>query len=463
MPNIRSEFAGTATTRAQRQSETVKTHLDRVLKATLECAPKSSDPIAMSWCRSAKSHRVDPDSKAAPSILTSGELSERREPLAKLMADAREELDQLYAVVKNARYTVLLCDDQGVAVEHRGNEAEAEDFKYWGTWLGGVWNEQFEGTNGIGTCIAENHSITVHHSQHFRARHISLSCSGAPIFNPAGKLIAVLDVSSIDPQLSEASHALTGPLTELSARAIEERCFRESFRSDWIIAVAPIATLSPGMLIAVDADHRLVGADRYARSLLASSNLRLEEGVNVWSLFERNPDILRRGDRGDVAAAVTMAGSSDLHTALITPPEAARWNPEMARLHSRPRLHGIRGFLSVPLMARNRGGLAPAVLRRVKEFIDANLEKSIDLETLATIAGFSVFHFARAFKRSEGMTPHAYVLERRLDRAQDLLASSDFSLFEIARASGFADKGHLARHFRQRLGISPSDLRKSLR
>src|SRR5438132_2961280 len=101
-----------------------------------------------------------------------------------------------------------LCDDKGFAVDHRGNQIEADQFKQWGTWLGGVWSEEAEGTNGIGTCIAEERPVTIHQSQHFRARHISLSCSGAPIFDDDGKLAAVLDVSSIDPQLSERSHAL---------------------------------------------------------------------------------------------------------------------------------------------------------------------------------------------------------------------------------------------------------------
>jgi hypothetical protein len=71
---------------------------------------------------------------------------------------------------------VLLCDQHGVAIEHRGEEALGDQFRFWGPWLGGVWSEEVEGTNGIGTCIAEKRPITVHLSQHFRARHIALSC-----------------------------------------------------------------------------------------------------------------------------------------------------------------------------------------------------------------------------------------------------------------------------------------------
>jgi GAF domain len=126
------------------------------------------------------------------------------------LSTAQEELDRLYKVVREAGYTILFCDSAGVAIEHRGEQAEAGDFEYWGTWLGGVWAEEIEGTNGIGTCITEERPVTVHRTQHFRSRHINLSCSGAPIFGVDGQLLAVLDVSAIDPLRSERAHALTG-------------------------------------------------------------------------------------------------------------------------------------------------------------------------------------------------------------------------------------------------------------
>ena len=110
-----------------------------------------------------------------------------------------------------------------------------------------------------------------------------------------------------------------------------------------------------------------------------------------------------------------------------------------------------------------RGGLPPRALRRVREYIESHLEENIALETLADIAGFSTFHFARAFKQSEGVTPHGYLVERRVERAQKLLTGANLSLSEIALASGFSDQSHLARHFRQRVGVSPSMFRWSKR
>src|SRR3954470_1785415 len=237
------------------------------------------EEVASSWQRSANKYRVDPVDSHAPRILTSGELKDFRGPLDKLIFSAQEELDRLYSVVREARYTVLLCDNSGVAVEHRGDDAQASRFEYWGTWLGGVWSEEIEGTNGIGTCIVEERPVTVHRSQHFRSRHIDLSCSGAPVFGADGRLIAVLDVSAIDPKLSEAAHALTGALTVRSARDLEERFFREQFRREWIVAVAPQEGGVIGMLLAIDSNQRIVGANRAARSSLSLDDRGLQAGV----------------------------------------------------------------------------------------------------------------------------------------------------------------------------------------
>ena len=230
------------------------------------------EEVSSSWQRSANEFGVDAGSSEAPRVLSSYELRPLREPLDRLIFSAQEEIDRLYKVVREAGYTLLFCDTTGIAVEHRGDETDASRFKYWGTWLGGVWSEAAEGTNGIGTCIAEERPITVHRDQHFRSRHVDLSCSAAPIFDVDGSLAAVLDVSAIDPERSEGAHALAGALTINSARAIEERFFREQFRHEWVVAVAPPEETAAGMLLAVDRDHGIIGANRTART---SYNRRL--------------------------------------------------------------------------------------------------------------------------------------------------------------------------------------------
>jgi transcriptional regulator GlxA family with amidase domain len=111
----------------------------------------------------------------------------------------------------------------------------------------------------------------------------------------------------------------------------------------------------------------------------------------------------------------------------------------------------------------HRGGLPPRALQRVREFIEAHLEESISIQALAEIAGLSMCHFARAFKQSEGMTPHDYLVQRRVRRTQELLAATDLPLSEIAIAVGFADQSHCARRFREHVGLTPSRYRWSTR
>ena len=425
--------------------------------------PPGIEAVSSSWRRSARKYGLDPIDSKAPRILTPAELNYFREPLDKLIFSAREEIDELYKVVREAGYVVLFCDSSGVAVAHRGEDVWASQFEYWGTWLGGVWSEELEGTNGIGTCIVEERPITVHRSQHFRSRHINLSCSGAPVFGVDGRLIAVLDVSAIDPELSERAHALTGALTVRSARAIEERFFREQFRREWIVAVAPPVGGGPGMLLAIDGNQRIIGADRVARTSLMLDDRGLGAGTSLWSIFERDVGLFRRQDRTDISARLLIAGSNDSRLALVTPPDhpvTASSNPTNCNLHTRPRL-GSFDISRLPQAPQAHGGLSPSAMRRVREYVEVHLGESIDLSMLAGVAGLSVHHFARQFKQSAGVTPHVYLTQKRVERAQEMLVRTDLSLAEIALAVGFFDQGHLARHFRHMFGTTPREFRWS--
>jgi AraC-like DNA-binding protein len=108
-----------------------------------------------------------------------------------------------------------------------------------------------------------------------------------------------------------------------------------------------------------------------------------------------------------------------------------------------------------------RGGLAPRVLRRIHEYIDDNIDQRISVGLLAALANLSVCYFVRAFKQSMGVTPHDYLIRRRVERTKQLLSGTDIPLSQIALAAGFADQSHFARRFRQHVGMSPRDYRWS--
>jgi transcriptional regulator GlxA family with amidase domain len=119
----------------------------------------------------------------------------------------------------------------------------------------------------------------------------------------------------------------------------------------------------------------------------------------------------------------------------------------------------------VSLQARPmlRGGLPPSVQRRVRQHIEAHMGRTIPIGELAGVAGLSRSHFGRAFRQSAGVAPHDYLMRCRVRRAQDLLAGTELPLSEIALACGFADQSHYSRHFRHRVGITPSRYRWLMR
>ena len=126
-------------------------------------------------------------------------------------------------------------------------------------------------------------------------------------------------------------------------------------------------------------------------------------------------------------------------------------------------VHLLRQYGTLP-RARviYRGGIASKPLQRVISYIDENLQDALSLAELARIAELSPHHFATAFKDSTGISPHQYVIERRLERARDLLRRNKNSISEIAHAVGFSSQSHLSAHFRRTMGLTPRTFRQSL-
>ena len=108
-----------------------------------------------------------------------------------------------------------------------------------------------------------------------------------------------------------------------------------------------------------------------------------------------------------------------------------------------------------------QGGLAPWQVSRVKAHVEAHLEATLRMRDLAAIARLSTGHFSRSFTRSFGLAPFAYVAERRLARAQELMLTTDDPLSQIALACGLCDQSHLTRLFRRHVGTSPNAWRRS--
>ena len=115
---------------------------------------------------------------------------------------------------------------------------------------------------------------------------------------------------------------------------------------------------------------------------------------------------------------------------------------------------------TVPAEAGGRAaGLPVATLRRVLEHIDTNLHRLPKLTELSTVGHMSAFHFARLFKLSTGLSPHRFVVGRRIEYAKRLLAKDDLSITAISRVVGFRTPSHFATVFRRTTGATPSAYR----
>lgn len=108
-----------------------------------------------------------------------------------------------------------------------------------------------------------------------------------------------------------------------------------------------------------------------------------------------------------------------------------------------------------------RGGLSRRDLGRVVDHVEANLDGDLSLAELAATVHLSPYHFAKLFKAATGLSPHQYVLRRRVESARALLTATALPVAEVAARVGFSDQSHLSRHTKRLLGTTPRALRQS--
>jgi AraC-like DNA-binding protein len=125
------------------------------------------------------------------------------------------------------------------------------------------------------------------------------------------------------------------------------------------------------------------------------------------------------------------------------------------RAHLLQKYAGLRKSPTVSV-----GGLGPWQKRRATELLSENLMGRIRLSQLAQECGLSISHFARQFKASFGVSSHRWLVQRRIERSQDLLRHTGESLVDIADQAGFADQAAFTRTFHQIVGISPGRWRR---
>ncbi len=256
--------------------------------------PGSDPSIARSWLRCLEDYHLDPALTVAPTVLEHGRVLESRERLQQVLHIAGNEMTSLHQQLSGAGHAVLLTDARGVILNCVTAPAERKIFERAGLWLGADWSEACEGTNGIGTCLVERQSLTIHQDEHFRGRHTGLTCSASPVFDPHGELLAVLDVSSARHEVSRQSQFHTMALVNLSAKMIESCYFLRYFDNQWLLRfhlqAESVGLFSEGLL-AFDGEGRISAVNQSALNLLGHGRCGLL-GQPVEAFFDCSLDEL---------------------------------------------------------------------------------------------------------------------------------------------------------------------------
>lgn len=243
-----------------------------------------SSCITRSWIRCLQDYQLDPDSRHDPDVIAATELEERQHKLADLRTVAEGEMANLYQQLAGSGYAIMLTDHDGVLLNFFGDPGFTHAASKTGLMQGAIWSERAQGTNGMGTCLAERRPVTVHQEEHYLARNIGLSCAAAPIFNHSGDLVAVLDASG-ESRLAQ-QHTLA--LVNASVQMIENRVFLHQFRDKYIVRFHNrpefVGTLSEGA-IALSGTGHVLAATRRALLLLGYASPLDVVGRAITELF----------------------------------------------------------------------------------------------------------------------------------------------------------------------------------
>jgi AraC-like DNA-binding protein len=307
-----------------------------------------------------------------------------------------------------------------------------------------------------------------HPSAHECSDGIGAACLMVPdafLYRPDGRCFAQLGFLCTRSDLADTAFRVLAALLRQAACSISERWFRLHHREEWIVAAAPVSNPEHGLLFALDQRLKIRGVSFSASGTLGLSfqGTHLQDWEDIFTPATPMPTM--RG-KADSPVRLKAVRDGQAWVALLSGPNfrpGEAWSSDVL-LHARPRLHQLA---TVAACESEQAPMAPSLTtgmrRRVEDFIESRLDMPLTVEEIAQAAGMSCSHFTRAFRNVLRMTPHRYVMWRRLVKAQELIKTSRASLAEIALVTGFSDQSHLCRLFHQHLGESPNRYRRRWR
>jgi sigma-54 dependent transcriptional regulator, acetoin dehydrogenase operon transcriptional activator AcoR len=382
------------------QSDAVSNEIARLsLSRGLDVAKPLPTIVSESWKRCLSDHHLDPDRISRPAVLTHAELRDLSEKYGDLLAVAGPEVESLFLRLVDSEYLVSLASPQGAMMLFRCDYHFLTDMSNFGVLPGSVWNEERQGTNGVGTCLRSGKSVMIVGNQHYGSAAQSLTCLTAPVLGKFGAVESVLNVTT--PRAGdERTNRVVLDIVERSARRIENRYFGRIYQKNNILRLAKDredVDLAEEGQIAVDDNGLIVAGTSYVGRLTGHSADDLI-GKQVEDIFDLD---VRLSDIAPGKPVPFMMNGKTLHAALTTAGDRTRHHrtSALASVHSMPHQASLPAVIRVnpPLPESRLDPMTSMVLDRAKKLLEAGLpfvitgESGTGKSTFARIAARRTF------------------------------------------------------------------------
>lgn len=237
-----------------------------------------------SWQRCQERYHFDPNAKPRLSSLSDREVVQLCEPFDQSLETIKNELEFVQSTLRGSNFCASFSNMAGIILRYRGDSQNDEDLKL--ERPGTIWAEGAVGTNGVGTCIIERRPVMVLGRHHYFRAYSSVSCIAAPVMSADAEMIGVLNVATGDPRITSDTFALAADLTMNTAERLSNQLFLNHFPGNSILKIRGDGST---VLLALDDEQRIVGANRQARHVFGSIGERLNRAT-LWELFQGTPE-----------------------------------------------------------------------------------------------------------------------------------------------------------------------------
>lgn len=295
--------------------------------------------LIRSWERCTRSGLDSLACRDRSSLVNRATLDEACERHSSLLSHARSIMELVHAQIRDTGSIILLSNEEGLVLHSLGDAVFLERAQRVALQPGASWNECERGTNAVGTALVERRPVEIVGPEHYLKVNSFLTCSAAPLFDPLGQLLGVLDISG--DYRGYQKHTLG--LVRMSAQLVEKRLFESEYRRELLVCFHPrpefVGSLGEGM-IAVAADGRVLAVNAAGLEILGMSREEVTRS-HVAALFNCALGTLIEGGRADAATLQMLRGREGqiLHARLRgnAPPLIVPSRP-LVEVRRRPRM-----------------------------------------------------------------------------------------------------------------------------